>query len=179
MNFQEYSIIIKEFIKTLRVFTKKYSVLLITRKLIQDFRKRDLELEEYYQSLSKYLNNIDKDDDVPFLEEFNEYNNCSNNFGIKDIILTKKEASILADVIFYFKKVRRGKGFDIKFIGVKIIKKISFLKKKHPYFFILNKNDKIYPTRLCLELGETILSLRRVNKDLINLKIQDYNFKIV
>ena len=178
MNFQKDSLIIKEIIKILRVFTKNYSVLSIIKKLIQDFRKKDLELEQYNQSLLKYINKINNDDAL-LPEKFNEFNNCSNDFGTKNIILTKKEASILADVIFYFKKVKRGKGFDIKFIGVKIIKKVSFLKKKHPYFFILNKNDKIYPTRLCLELGETILSLRRVNKDLTNFKIQDYNFKII
>ncbi|MBN1801450.1 MAG: hypothetical protein JW891_08090 [Candidatus Lokiarchaeota archaeon] len=98
---------------------------------------------------------------------------------IPDIItLEKDHAEKLGDLTYAFLEIKRGKGFDLKDTSSKLSAMVQAVKNHHPYFFYKNGNDLIYPSRLGLELGRIILSYKRLNKPVFNLKVDRYEVKV-
>jgi len=86
---------------------------------------------------------------------------------------------IFSDLIYLFKYVKRGKGFDIKKNGTDLLKRIKELQEEHPYLFEINGNGLIYPSELGLKFGELILSFSKNNKEFRDIKIDNYSFKVI
>ena len=93
----------------------------------------------------------------------------------KKIIFEQNEAKLLSDIIYTFKFIERGKGFDLKCNGSEFLKEVKQLKVKHPYLFIGNGNSLFYPSEIALNIGELILSCEIGNRKLEHIEI-NYNF---
>lgn len=87
-----------------------------------------------------------------------------------------KDSRTLSDVIYYFKYVHRGKGFDLEESSTDLIKNIKLLRHEHPYFFVKNGNTLIYPSQIALELGSMIQAYNKSNKLLKTIKLHKCNF---
>ncbi len=97
----------------------------------------------------------------------------------KRIVLTEDEANILNDMIYSFKKIRRGVGFDLS--SQTNNKRILQLNEKHPYFFFKNGNDLYYPSQLALTLGQKLLMYKKSRRpfhELKDLNVNDISIKI-
>lgn len=88
----------------------------------------------------------------------------------------KKDSKTLSDVTYLFMYVRRGKGFDLDENTTDLIKNIKLLRQKHPYFFIKNGNNLIYPSQVALELGNRIQTYHKGNKLLKTITLHKCNF---
>ncbi len=101
-------------------------------------------------------------------------------FVPENVKLSKEQAKWLSDIIYLFKFVQKGKGFDLKNSHApELLKNLKNLKEQHPYLFIKNRNDLTYPTEIALELGSQILSYSKSNKPINNLRVKEFNFVII
>jgi len=89
------------------------------------------------------------------------------------IRITSHHLHLLNDIIYFFKFVQRGKGFDIKGNRSDLLKNVRELFEYYPYFF-LKKNGLTYPSELGLELGELILSFKKNSKHLKKLQVKEH-----
>jgi len=96
----------------------------------------------------------------------------------KTIILKKEQVGWLSDLIFAFQHVKKGKGFDIKNNDTELIKHLRLLMDDHPYFFVKNGSDLIYPSRLASELGSMLLTYKKLNKRLDTIEILNSNIQV-
>jgi len=94
----------------------------------------------------------------------------------KSVLLSEKHISSLSDMIYLFKYVQKGKGFNLKAQDTQLIKDFAKLRMDHPYFFIKNGNNLTYPTEIALELGGIIHSYNKSNKVLKNISLGKCNF---
>ncbi len=97
----------------------------------------------------------------------------------KEIEIDKDQAELLNDIVYYFQRVKIGKGFNIKSSGAELSKKVKQLNRSHPYFFEHRGNGLIYPSKLAVEAGKLIQSYNRSKKTLSKLEIDDYSIQIV
>jgi hypothetical protein len=95
------------------------------------------------------------------------------------ITLTKSQLEKFNDIIYTFKHVKRGKGFDVEKNGSKILSNVAGLQNSHPYFFEEKENGLIYPSELGLELGELIISYNKSNRLLNDFTFNDYKIKVI
>ncbi|GAG82405.1 unnamed protein product, partial [marine sediment metagenome] len=79
------------------------------------------------------------------------------------IKLSSEDCNLLNDIIYMFKFVKRGNGFDVKANGTELLSNIKELWNYHPYFFEEHENG-LYPSEFGLKLGELILSYRKSGK---------------
>ncbi|MFX0083811.1 MAG: hypothetical protein ACFE94_18835 [Candidatus Hodarchaeota archaeon] len=77
------------------------------------------------------------------------------------------------DIIYYFKHVKRGKGFDVQTNGIDLLKNVKELCDYYPYCFQEQKNGLIYPSEFGLKLGELLLSYKKSNKNFEKIDIED------
>ncbi len=96
----------------------------------------------------------------------------------KEVKVSKNQAKLLSDVIYLFKFVNKGKGFDLKKNGTDLLRHLKGLTEEHPYLFTQKSNKLTYPTELGLELGNIILSYNKSNKKIETLKINDCNIVV-
>ncbi len=89
------------------------------------------------------------------------------------IKITKQHLNLLNDIIYFFKFVQRGKGFDVVGNGSDLLKNVRELFEYYPYFF-QEKNGLIYPSELGLELGELILSFKKNSKRVKRLQVKEH-----
>ncbi|MHA1844906.1 MAG: hypothetical protein ACTSWE_11650 [Promethearchaeota archaeon] len=97
----------------------------------------------------------------------------------KRIVLTEDEANILNDMVYSFKKIHRGVGFDLS--SQTNNKRILQLYETHPYFFFKNGNDLYYPSQLALALGQKLLTYKKSRRpfyELNDLNVNDISIKI-
>ncbi len=100
-------------------------------------------------------------------------------FVPENVKLSKEQAKWLSDIIYLFKFVQKGKGFDLKNSHTpELLKNLKNLKDEYPYLFLENGNNLTYPTEIALELGSQILSYNKSNKPIKNLKIKEFKFVI-
>ena len=98
---------------------------------------------------------------------------------LKEIEIARDQAKLLSDIVYFFQRVKIGKGFDLKRNGTELSRKVKELKKSHPYFFESKGNGLVYPSELAVEAGNLILSYDRSNRSFSRLKIGDYTVKII
>jgi len=92
------------------------------------------------------------------------------------IKILASDLNLFNDLIYTFKFVKRGKGFDTSKNDSELLTNLKELKIKHPYLFDPHENGVIYPTELGLKLGELIISYNKSNKKIKNIQIENYTF---
>ena len=99
--------------------------------------------------------------------------------GPKEIEITRDQVKLLSDVVYFFQRVKIGKGFDLKRNGTELSRKVKELKKSHPYFFESKGNGLVYPSELAVDAGNLVLSYDRSKRSFSRLKISDYTIEII
>jgi hypothetical protein len=97
----------------------------------------------------------------------------------KEIELSRDQVKLLSDIIYFFRRVKIGKGFDLKRNGTELSRKVKELKKVHPYFFESKGNGLVYPSKLAVDVGNLILSYDRSKRSFSRLKIGDYAILLI
>jgi len=98
---------------------------------------------------------------------------------LKEIEIERDQIKLLSDIVYFFQRVKIGKGFDLKRNGTELSGKVKELKKVHPYFFESKGNGLVYPSKLAVDAGNLILSYDRSNRSFTRLKIGDYAIKLI
>jgi len=98
---------------------------------------------------------------------------------LKEIEIDRDQLKLLSDIVYFFQRVKIGKGFDLKRNGTELSRKVKELKKAHPYFFESKGNGLVYPSELAVDAGNLILSYERTKKSVSKLQIGEYFVKIV
>jgi hypothetical protein len=99
---------------------------------------------------------------------------------IPDIVeISTSHITLLNDIIYVFKHIKRGKGFDLVKNGSELLGKVKQLKEIHPYLFQSKGNGVVYPSELGLKLGETIISYNKSNKELEKIIIDNHIIKVM
>ena len=91
----------------------------------------------------------------------------------KEVHMNQSHAKLLSDVIYTFKHVNRGKGFNLKFANTELLRNIKMLKNMYPYFFRVNGNNLTYPSEAGLRLGDIIISYTKTHKKLNDIKVEN------
>ena len=94
------------------------------------------------------------------------------------IPLSNAHVKLFNDIIYTFKFINRGKGFDIKSTEAEFLKNLEHFRSGHPYLFNSNGNGIIYPSKLGLKLGEQIISYYKSNQKVDSYIIQNYIFEV-
>ena len=92
----------------------------------------------------------------------------------KKIKISPDNFNLLSDIIYMFKFVKRGKGFDVKANGTELLSSIKELWNYHPYFFEVNENGLMYPSEFGLKLGELILSYKKSGKIIESIPLDEH-----
>ncbi len=99
---------------------------------------------------------------------------------IPEIINIKQsDLPILSDIIYLFKFVKRGKGFNSNSNGTDLLRNLKKLQQQYPYLFEVKDNGLIYPSDLGLKFGELILSFSKNNKEITEAKMDNYSFRVI
>lgn len=94
------------------------------------------------------------------------------------VSLKVEEYQNISDIVYLFKNIRRGRGFEANLdADNSIIEKIRGLNKKFSFLF-RRLNGFIYPTEVCYKLGVEALSFKRSNKVPHSLSVLNYQFII-
>ena len=91
----------------------------------------------------------------------------------KQIHMTPTAAKLLSDITYTFKHINRGKGFNLKFTNIELLKNIKTLKATYSYLFMENGNNLTYLSEMGLLLGETILSYSKTHKKLTDIELNN------
>lgn len=94
----------------------------------------------------------------------------------KTVEILQSQINVLNDIIYTFKFVKRGNGFDLSKNGSGLLSNLKDIKTRYPYLFESHGNGVIYPSKLGLKLGELIISYNKSNKDIKNIQIDNYTF---
>ena len=97
---------------------------------------------------------------------------------LKEIEIDQEQVSALNDIVYYFLRVKIGKGFDIKHNNSELSKKVRELKRSHPYFFEYRGNGLVYPSKLAVETGKLISFYNKSKKLITKLEVEDYLIQI-
>ncbi|MFX0044028.1 MAG: hypothetical protein ACFE8L_14030 [Candidatus Hodarchaeota archaeon] len=97
----------------------------------------------------------------------------------ENITIRQSDLPILSDIIYLFKFVKRGKGFNINSNGTDLSKNLKKLQQQYPYLFEIKDNDVIYPSDLGLKFGELVLSFSKNNKEITEARIDNHAFKVI
>ncbi len=92
--------------------------------------------------------------------------------------ILQSHIKLINDIVYTFKFVKRGKGFDVTKTGSDLISNLKKVRSEHPYLFESHGNGAIYPSKLGLRLGELIISYNKSNKDIKTIEIDNYTFHI-
>ena len=98
---------------------------------------------------------------------------------LREIEIGRDQVKLLSDVVYFFQRVKIGKGFDLKRNGTELSRKVKKLKKAHPYFFESKGNGLVYPSKLAVDTGNLILSYDRSKRSFSRLKVGDYAIILV
>lgn len=103
-----------------------------------------------------------------------------NVIEVPDLIkISASQITLLNDIIYVFKHIKRGKGFDLIKNGSELLGKIKRLKTIHPYLFKLGENGKVYPSEFGLNLGELIISYNKSNKKIEEVEIDHHTITVI
>jgi hypothetical protein len=95
------------------------------------------------------------------------------------IYISNSHVKLLNDIIYVFKNVKRGQGFDIDKNGSELLAKVKELRNSHSYLFKSKMNGVVYPSNLGIKLGETIISYNKSNKEFNNVIIDKHRIMVI
>ena len=96
----------------------------------------------------------------------------------RKIKIPKSHINMFNDIIYFFKHVKRGKGFNIEKNNTDLLKNVKELWNFYPYCFQEQKNRLIYPSEFGLKLGELLLSYRKSNKKIEKIEVEDSQINV-
>ena len=152
-------------------FSKFASYLKLNPSEVEDIISLFLNFQELYEntfrqySLKKKINN----NQVYLVTEKGRKLNAIPS----KIRISQSHINQFNDIIYYFKNVKRGKGFDVQTNGTDLLKNVKELCGYYPYCFQEQANGLIYPSEFGLKLGEIILSYKKSNKKIEKIEIGD------
>jgi len=115
-----------------------------------------------------------------FVLEPKEKKKTDQNIIIPNKIkMQKTQLDLFSDIIYYFKRVKKGKGFDISSNETALIRNLKNLMGEHPYLFLKNGGNLIYPSELGLEAGNYIFTYKKSNKTITSFEIKNHKFEVV
>ncbi len=121
---------------------------------------------------NKYLNKIN----IKILKDTIYFTYSENH--IKKISLSIKDYKDLSDIIYLFKNIQKGRGFEINSnSNIPVITKIQGLYRQYPFMF-KKLNGYIFPSEIGYKLGIAALSFKRINQIPKTLDVLNYKFKI-
>jgi len=187
LQFRKVCQIVDQIINILNQFQDKYSKKFNFSKLVQYLNIPESESYEFlnlifsFQNLfegtfKKYQIRSKKEGSIIYLiaERKEEYLTPTN------VQLSNRHAEFFNDLIYTFKSINRGKGFDIKNTNdVEFLNNIEEIRSKHPYLFQSKGNGLIYPSKVGLDLGNLIISYNKSNQKVETFKVDDYIFEVV
>jgi len=94
------------------------------------------------------------------------------------IEINRQDADIVNDMVYMFKYVERGKGFNLDEGTTKLLEKLKKLYLEYPYFFQKNGNNLYYPSQLSQKLGDLLFTYKKNNKTFEEIQIEDYKIII-
>ncbi len=95
-----------------------------------------------------------------------------NSIPLK-IRMSQSHINQFNDIIYFFKHVKRGKGFDVQTNGTDLLKNVKELCDFYPYCFQEQQNGLVYPSKFGLKLGELLLSYKKSNKNIKKIDIEE------
>lgn len=169
-------------VKILEKFTNNYGKRLNFTKLARYLNLNTSEMDEIIgiilQFQELFINTFDKyrmkkeiKDNQIFLITLPKKLNLSIPNKIK---LSIDDFNLLSDIIYIFKNVKRGKGFDITANGSELLSNIKELWNYYPYLFEVNENGLMYPSEFGLKLGELILSYKKSGKIIESIPLDEH-----
>ncbi len=147
---------------------ENFATILEGRKLIKAKRGK----QDYLAAEIRKDKKPETSESIELLRE--EIGTLSEDF---DVVMKSEQVKGLSDIIYVFKKVRGGKGFDVSRNDNKIVKNLRNLKEEYPFLFRVNGNDLVYPSEVGLKLGDLVQSYNKLNKEINQLKVDNYKFK--
>ncbi|MFX1395151.1 MAG: hypothetical protein ACFFAH_16505 [Promethearchaeota archaeon] len=102
----------------------------------------------------------------------------NNTTTVIEKSLSKAHSNLLNDIIYVFKHIERGKGFNLSDKTTELLRNVKELYRIHPYLFQKNGNNLLYPSDIALKLGDAILSYMKSGKNINTMTINNYNFII-
>ncbi|MFW9821609.1 MAG: hypothetical protein ACFFE4_01655 [Candidatus Thorarchaeota archaeon] len=94
------------------------------------------------------------------------------------ILMTQTHVKLLNDLIYVFKFLNRGRGFDTDSNNTELLQNVKELGDYYPYFF-KKEDGKLYPTQLGLKLGELFLSYKKTNKPIKILELDNHLIRVI
>ena len=95
----------------------------------------------------------------------------------KRLKMNKSHINLLSDITYFFKFVKKGKGFDVVANGTELLSNIKELCDFYPFLF-QRQNGLLYPSDFGLQLGELTLSYKKSNKPLDVLALNGCEVKV-
>ena len=95
------------------------------------------------------------------------------------ITFSQSQVQLLNDIIYTFKHVKRGKGFDIAKNGTELSSNLKQLSSEHPYLFEIKSNGLTYPSLFGLKLGDLIISYNKGNREITEITIDNHKVLVV
>ena len=95
------------------------------------------------------------------------------------ITFSPSQVQLLNDIIYTFKHVKRGKGFDIVKNGTELSSNLKQLRSEHPYLFEIKSNGLIYPSLFGSKLGDLIISYNKGNKEITEITIDNHKVLVI
>jgi len=162
-------------------FSKLASLLKISPSEIDDIIYLLLNFQEKYDITFRnyHLKKKRENNQVYLIVERNQAHNL-NDLHIPNVIeIGAFQLKLFNDIIYTFKFVKRGKGFDIVKNGTGLSTNLKTLLIKHPYLFELKENGLIYPSHFGQKLGDIILSYNKGNKEFKEIKVENHIISVV
>ena len=91
-----------------------------------------------------------------------------------EIIFTSAQINLFSDLIYTFRYLKRGKGFETSQNGTELLSNFTSLTFEHPYLFEKKDNGLLYPTSFGMKLGDLIISYNKGNKKINELTMDNY-----
>lgn len=95
----------------------------------------------------------------------------------KKIRIDKAHINLLNDIIYLFKIVKKGKGFDVDTNGTDLLINIKELCDYYPFLF-QRQNGFLYPSEFGLKVGELLLSYKKSNRTIDVLQLGDCEVRV-
>lgn len=95
----------------------------------------------------------------------------------KKIIMSETHLNLLNDIIYLFKFVKKGSGFDVATNGTDLLHNIKELCEFYPFLF-QHHNGLLYPSEFGLKLGELLLSYKKSSKTVEFLQLDDCEVRV-
>ncbi|MFW9822598.1 MAG: hypothetical protein ACFFE4_06670 [Candidatus Thorarchaeota archaeon] len=180
-SINKYLNILKKTIKILENFETRYEKRLNVSKLAQNLNLTSSEIDTVLTTLLTFQD--------LFTNTFKHYiikrkiidneifliTSPKLNSGIpKKIKLSYNDYNLLSDIIYIFKFVKRGNGFNVAANGTELISNIKDLWNYHPYLFEEFENGLTYPSEFGLKLGELILSYKKSGKVIEEISVNNH-----